>query len=134
MNNFEHICEGGIDMLTKWHLEFDPAYICERNRSGEIGSCECCDIATGPDCPNEHLRKWLEYEYVEPDTLERIIEDVEAIAPKSVVRTARWATEYCKRIGKIGIENDCEKCKEANCQIFAHGDIAARLRKVAENG
>lgn len=76
MNNYEYLVRGGIDALIKWYLEFDVAHICERNVSGEISSCECCDIVTDPYCPTEHLRKWLRAEYVKPDSLDCIERDI----------------------------------------------------------
>lgn len=116
MNNYEHIVQGGVDGFIGWALLYG-CYRC----SYSPNECERYCI--------EGQRKWLEAEYIEPDSWDKLLEDLERTAKGDTLRS--YAVYFdCDDAIKVG------KCKECNhyghCTSDAFADVASRIRKLRD--
>lgn len=118
MNNFEHIMQGGVKALMNILLTCDTF----------VNSCEYCAYkGTEHDvhaCLNG-FRAWLESEYIEPDSWDKLLED---LCKKTI----------CDYFGHGENNPTCKECpadpaKTAEpCIQTMMFDIADRIRKLRE--
>lgn len=128
MNNYEHLIQGGIDALVEFIRDIDPAFICSRNGSGEIGSCNVCHLEGYPDCLDETMREWLEAEYKEQDSFDELLLCLDRAASG---RSFDAACRY--HFGDDYLHQHCELCvHEKACSTGAFADIARRIRELLE--
>ena len=91
MNNYEHLMQGGIDALMEWkQLAIDTCYVCTRSGcsvryvTSQHSFLECAD----------GQRAWLEAEYKEPDTWERLLEDLDKKYKGSLSNNGRLSNSF----------------------------------------
>lgn len=78
MNNLEHL---GADGVAELFANLGDGCIAKLVVDGYRPFCEVCTMAgTGAHDCREGLREWLEAEYVEPDSLEKLVADLRRAA------------------------------------------------------
>lgn len=70
MNNYEHIMQGGIDAIIQLCIDGCEHYCSESERCGEP-SGKGCEVG---------LREYLESEYVEPVSFDKLVSDIRRVA------------------------------------------------------
>lgn len=120
MNNLEHIMEGGIDAMLEWRGSNCSCSTC-------IFEKKSCSLKGREDCRAGN-RAWLEAEYAEPDSAEKLSRELAMMEEADC--NVGWACLYGHSFKRFDHYDECLTCKfdrNKDCvnQVFA--DLSKRI-------
>lgn len=111
MNNYEHLLQGGIDALVDILSDVNFCHTCAY--FPDDGQC----LHTNRNMCVDGVREWLEAEYVEPDSWEKLLIDLDI--------SINASSAIAKYANIVGISSTCTTDK-----VFSN--IASRIRTLLE--
>lgn len=121
MNNYDRIIEGGIEALVEYAAE-TPSKHCAENR-------DYCDGCGWEGTCIGAFRAWLESEYVEPDSAEKISREL-AMMAEADFYGGGWACAYGHSFKGYDHYDRCATCKfdrDKDCVEQVFQELSKRI-------